>query len=244
MKYMGSKSRHAKHILPIILKDREPDQWYVEPFVGGANVIDKVDGNRIGADINPYVIAMLDALSKGWEPPQEIDKNTYDKHRKMYYQSDIREAHLTGYIGVNGSYNGRFYDGGYAGVTPIKGGGVRNYPLEAYKNVMKQSPTLAGVKFICCSYLDIEIPKNSIIYCDPPYQNSKEYRAGTVIYEEFWQWCRDKVTDGHQVFVSEYDAPSDFVCVWSKGVNSSLTKDTGEKKATEKLFIKYPSDKG
>ena len=42
MKYMGSKARIAKHILPIILKDRKPNQWYSEPFTGGANLIDKV----------------------------------------------------------------------------------------------------------------------------------------------------------------------------------------------------------
>ena len=44
MKYMGSKNRIAKHILPIILKDRKENQYYVEPFVGGANMIDKVQG--------------------------------------------------------------------------------------------------------------------------------------------------------------------------------------------------------
>ena len=38
MKYMGSKNRIAKYILPIILKDRKEGQWYVEPFVGGANM--------------------------------------------------------------------------------------------------------------------------------------------------------------------------------------------------------------
>lgn len=59
MKYMGSKRRIAKHILPIILKDRKEEQWYVEPFVGGANIIDKVVGNRIGADCNGYLIALL-----------------------------------------------------------------------------------------------------------------------------------------------------------------------------------------
>ena len=32
MKYMGSKARFTKEILPIILKDRKPEQWYVEPF--------------------------------------------------------------------------------------------------------------------------------------------------------------------------------------------------------------------
>lgn len=36
MKYMGSKARHAKELLPIILANRKQGQWYVEPFVGGA----------------------------------------------------------------------------------------------------------------------------------------------------------------------------------------------------------------
>lgn len=59
MIYMGSKNRIAKDILPIILKDRKPEQWYVEPMVGGGNLIDKVEGLRIGADANPYVIEAL-----------------------------------------------------------------------------------------------------------------------------------------------------------------------------------------
>lgn len=46
---MGSKRRIAKDILPIILENRTPEQFYVEPFVGGANMIDKVQGKRIGA---------------------------------------------------------------------------------------------------------------------------------------------------------------------------------------------------
>ena len=46
MKYMGSKARHAKELLPIILKDRKEGQWYVEPFVGGCNMIDKVTGKQ------------------------------------------------------------------------------------------------------------------------------------------------------------------------------------------------------
>lgn len=41
---MGSKNRIAKHLLPIMLKEAEKHgitKW-VEPFVGGANMIDKV----------------------------------------------------------------------------------------------------------------------------------------------------------------------------------------------------------
>lgn len=35
MKYMGSKARHAKHILPFIVEALKTKQQYIEPFVGG-----------------------------------------------------------------------------------------------------------------------------------------------------------------------------------------------------------------
>ena len=44
MKYQGSKSRIAKYIVPIIQKCIDDNEIikYIEPFVGGANVIDKI----------------------------------------------------------------------------------------------------------------------------------------------------------------------------------------------------------
>lgn len=44
IKYMGSKSRMAKEIVPIIQSyiDSNTINNYYEPFVGGANVIDKI----------------------------------------------------------------------------------------------------------------------------------------------------------------------------------------------------------
>ena len=62
MKYMGSKARFSKEILPIILKDRNPEQWYVEPFAGGMNAICEVQGNRIANDKNLHLIAMWKGL--------------------------------------------------------------------------------------------------------------------------------------------------------------------------------------
>lgn len=35
MKYMGSKARIANEILSIILKNRLPNQYYIEPFYDG-----------------------------------------------------------------------------------------------------------------------------------------------------------------------------------------------------------------
>ena len=67
MKYMGSKNRIAKHLLPIMLKEAERHgitKW-VEPFVGGGGMIDKVPSTfeRVGYDLNPHTIqAMIDML--------------------------------------------------------------------------------------------------------------------------------------------------------------------------------------
>ena len=52
MKYMGSKRRIAKHILPIILKNRKENQVFYDLFVGGGNILDKVCGRRVANDNN------------------------------------------------------------------------------------------------------------------------------------------------------------------------------------------------
>jgi len=238
MKYMGSKNRISKYILPLILKDRSSEQFYVEPFVGGANLIDKVSGNRIGGDNNLYLISMWKALQDGWKPPENISKKLYNECRKKYNEKSYKEEELKliGYVGFSGSYGGRFYDGGYAGVVGTKENKKRNYPAEAYRNIMKQIPSISEVSFIHSSYLDLDIPKNSIIYCDIPYNNSKKYKSsGNFNYEEFWEWCRNKTKEGHSVFVSEYEAPQDFLCIWEKEINNSLSLNG--RKANEKLFI-------
>lgn len=60
---MGSKNRIAKHLLPIMLAEAEKHgiTTWVEPFVGGANMIDKVPDSfeRIGCDLNDHVIHAL-----------------------------------------------------------------------------------------------------------------------------------------------------------------------------------------
>lgn len=59
MKYMGSKSRIKKHIVPILqnLIDTNGIETYIEPFVGGANIIDSIDcPNRIGGDLHDKLI--------------------------------------------------------------------------------------------------------------------------------------------------------------------------------------------
>lgn len=224
---MGSKARHAKELLPIILANRAEDQWYVEPFVGGANMIDKVDGNRIGADYNEYLSEMWKAVSNGWMPPSKFEESEYSNVRT---NKDSYDKALVAYVGFALSYSGKWF-GGWC----RDGAGKRDYVTESYKNACKQFPLLRGVDFRHSSYQDLDIPEKSIIYCDPPYKDTTKYKDA-FDHEPFYEWCRQKHKEGHQVFVSEYQMPDDFVCVWSKEVNNSLTKDTGSKKGVEKLF--------
>lgn len=237
MKYMGSKSRIAKHILPIILDGRKDGQYYVEPFCGGCNMIDKVPGNRIANDSNPYLIAMWEALSWGWDPPKIIDREYYRDVRECYNQNtDVYPMHYMGWVGFVGSYNGRFFDGGYAGHSVMNAaGGARDYIGEASRNILAQVPLMKGVQFTNRSYADMSIPPNSIIYCDPPYAGVKKY-SYSIDHENFWGWCREKVAEGHEVFVSEYNAPDDFVCIWDQELKTTMNPCT-TKRAVEKLFI-------
>lgn len=92
-----------------------------------------------------------------------------------------------------------------------------------------------GAKFTVGSYLNMNIPKGSTVYCDPPYASTTGYK-GSFDHDEFWGWCEMQAINGCRVFVSEYTAPDNFEVVWQKTVTNSLTKDTGSKSGVEKLF--------
>ena len=87
--YLGSKNRLSKHIAPIIQSYIDKGcNGYLEPFVGGANMIDKIQcDNKIGSDVDRYVIATLQGLQNGLEPPREVSKELYDdiKNNKDNY---------------------------------------------------------------------------------------------------------------------------------------------------------------
>jgi DNA adenine methylase len=227
MKYMGSKRRIAKYILPIILKDRTEDSWYVEPFVGGANIIDKVQGKRIGNDINKYLIALLQEMQKDTFTLPFIGEKEY---KEIQNNKNKYEDWLVGYTGFNLSFGAKWFGGYRRDKT-----GIRNYENEAQQNLKAQRLLIKNIIFTCGSYITMSIPDNYIIYCDPPYANTTKYKD-KFNHDEFWDWCRIK-SKNNKVYISEYTAPEDFKCIWSKEIVSSLTKDTGSKTGVEKLFI-------
>ena len=228
MVYMGSKNRIAKELIPIITKDLKPNQWYVEPFVGGANMIDKIEHPyKLGADNNKYLIALLEAVQNGQELPEHITK---DEYIAVKTNKDNYPDWYVGFVGFVSSFRAKFF-GGYSGYCTTKTGIQRNYIKERINNILKQN--LDGIKLVCSSYDALDIPANSIIYCDPPYNGTTKYKD-SFDSDAFWQWCRDKAKEGHTVYVSEYNAPEDFQCIWEKQIDSNLGGTS--KTATEKLF--------
>lgn len=143
MKYQGSKGRHAKDILPIMLAGRTEGQFFVEPFVGGANVLDKVDGPRIGNDMHAKLIDMWRAVSGGWVPmsAESFSEEWYNVAKK-YRNDDFSDTRnidsgltnaIIGFTGFALSYGGKWF-GGYRRDKD----GKRNYADEAVRAAEKQ----------------------------------------------------------------------------------------------------------
>lgn len=234
MKYQGNKQRYVKHILPIMLAERKPKQAWVEPFCGSCSVLQNVKGWRIANDKNKYLIAMWNALCKhDAKYPLHIERDFYKDVRNSYNRKDGRYSDgVIGWVGFMGSFNGRFFDGGYSG-HDVKG---RDYIGENIRNTMAQVPYLKGVKFTSHEYYDVDYPTNSLIYCDPPYKNTKQYATSKDFdHEKFYVWCRWMSSLGYKIFVSEYEMPDDFKCVWQMDVKTAQNPHK-TKLATEKLF--------
>ena len=228
MQYTGSKRRIAKEIIPIMEKVRNGRIW-VEPFVGGANLIDKVQGKRIGADSNHYIIALLQAMQNGWLPPTTITEWEYNE---MKAAPELYPAELIGFAFTACSFGGRWAD------VYARNAQNANYALRGCNNLKEQAPNLEGVKFVHSSYEALDIPDNSLIYCDPPYAKTVRYKDA-FDSAKFWEWARRKSQEGFPLFVSEYEAPEDFVAIWQKEIPVTLNNqgNSTKRSAVEKLFI-------
>ena len=229
MQYMGSKRRLAKHIVTIIKSLRKDGQTYVEPFVGGGNLIEKIDGNRIGSDINPDCIqALCDIRDNVEQLPRTNAEFTEEDYKKLRVTHDYR---FRSYAGFAFSWGGKWL-GGWA-----RNSKNRDYVATAFHSAMKQSPLLQGVTFLCCSYDDLVVPDESFIYCDPPYKGTTSYRH-YFDNSKFFDWCVCMHDKGHTVLVSEYFAPDTrFRCVWEGSIVNGLVKDGDKRVARERLFL-------
>lgn len=240
MNYMGSKASISSSIVHIIQKCIMFSGYdhYIEPFVGGANIIEHVKCNiRVGADINRYLISLLRyaQLHEISDFPEDITYEEYCSVRDAFnIKSAKYEDWYVGCVGFLASFNGRFFDGGFA--KPHYSDDQYREPYKEHlRNLMKQN--LSGIDFICCDYKSFSNISNHVVYCDPPYANTKDYNGNKDFdSDEFWDFAR-KLSNSNIVLISEQTAPKDFIEIWSQDVKRQINTSDDKFTVSEKLYV-------
>lgn len=228
MRYFGGKTRICKEIAIFLESVRKPDQSFLSPFVGGGWVENLIKDPKTCCDKHTYLISMYQELQKGWIPPKNLTKEEYDHINA----NKDEKPYLTGFVGFGCSFAGKWF-GGYAKDTTN-----RNYCLNAHNSILKKMKGLKNTIFLCKDYQELN-PKDMIIYCDPPYKGTTQYDkqiVGNFNHNTFWDTIRIW-SKRNLVFISEYVAPEDFKCVWSKNVKLDIRdKNDNKLNRIEKLF--------
>lgn len=225
MHYLGGKMRLQKYIVPILQKNMR--NTYIEPFVGAGWIFTNIDANiMIAGDNHPDLILMWNALLDGWTPPSNITEEEYQ------IQKYSEPSALRGFIGFASSFGGKWF-GGYARDRRYP----RSYTLNGYNSILKKVNRIKSknVSFICSDYRDLDIPEDSIIYADPPYNGFTGYHNNKFDSSLFWKWCREQRVP---VFISEYSAPDDFIPIATFTTKTDLKNENNKPiSRIEKLFI-------
>lgn len=222
MHYLGSKARHAAEIISITCANRRPNQWYVEPFVGGGNVINKVEqgAGRIANDKNYGMVALLDALGNhNWTPPETMTQKEWKAIMKggIREEDDLLQKALFAFAATGPTF-GSMWCGQWAKDYPgMEGTRYR----QARDAALKDAPGLKGITFFSDSYDKLDIPEGAIVYCDPPYAGTTGYSGAVRKIKDgdstssnewradpFWRWADALALAGCDVYVSEYKGPS------------------------------------
>ena len=225
MQYLGGKSRIAKEISKIFNDNKR--ESFVSLFCGTCSVESLVDFPNITLnDAHPYLIACLQDFQKGREFPDVITEEDY---KRIKHEVD-KDPALSGFVGFGCSFGAKWW-GGYA--RQKKG---LNYALTAKKSLGRKFKTLMNAKILNRDYRSVEVPDNSVVYCDPPYKGTTKYSNSKEFdHAEFWNYIRE-LSKNNLVFVSELNAPEDFKVAWSKDFTRNLDAKTVFV-SSEKLFV-------
>lgn len=220
---MGGKSRIRRDIAGYVNANSDRNSAFVSLFCGSCAVESLIDAQqKICNDAHPYIIAMWRALQRGRKFPERITEEEY-YHIK---ENKTEDSALAGFVGFGCSYGGKWW-GGLA--RERRGDNFCKAPNISIVG-------LEHAEFICLDYRDVVIPPNSTVYCDPPYKATTGYSTGAFDHKAFWEYMR-KISKNNNVFISEENAPEDFVCVWQKPLRRQIDNQ-GENTfvRTEKLF--------
>jgi DNA adenine methylase len=232
---MGGKHRQGPKIAEFVKMVLKPRQWYVEPFCGALGAAWRVNHNKmILGDVSEALINMWKTFQDmNFELPDVITEKQYNKIKNIRDPSDWRTA----YYGFGASFGGSYF----TTFAFRQGNHTNPRALKRLTNLKRN----INAKFVCSDYKKLKIPKSSVVYCDPPYENrTKCHDFNTFNTEEFWQWCRNQVKSRDIVLVTSFVVPNDFVVLHNFG--DTVTRHYLGKKpdGTQELLVCHKSQKG
>ena len=256
MQYLGGKSRISKQIAEVIneisgwkikncktigtdnyehqffQREREREReskCFVSLFCGTCSIESKIEGfdKMILNDNHEYLIELLKGVQNGYELPEFISEQDYKYIREHKDDDKV----LSGFVGFGCSFGGKWF-GGYA-----RNKTNTNYALQSKKSLLKDMDTLMDVEFTCQDYRNVILPNDCVVYADPPYNGTTGYGKEKFNSDAFWEYMRN-ISKEHLVFISEQNAPEDFIPIWEKPFTRTLDVNKNNQfKVTEKLFI-------
>lgn len=210
--YMGGKTRSLKHLIPVLQAHAQPGQPYIEPFVGGGSVLEAMFDParpRVASDINRALICFYRAVQKGWLPPDEI---TEDDYARLKLANDPKDP-TTAFAATQCAFAASWF-AGYARTNDASGKQV-NLAARGKRKILARRHLIEGVVFLHGGYQIHSEARDCLIYCDPPYDETAQYRGAAknaFVSAAFWEWVR-AMGRFNTVIVSEYGAPPDIECI-------------------------------
>lgn len=253
MRYCGSKKRYAKYIIPYLIGAiKNENTTFIDMCCGGCSIVSEMPHKKkIAVDNNEYLISLWNKLKQNVLNGFPCDGIPFDITEEQYYS--IKECwlnkdgrwpnYMIGYVANALSYGSSWFNG-FAKPNYNKSnkyGQPENHCHEAYNSLKKQLLNfkfIENTNFICSSFENFEIPSDSVLYIDPPYIGTKKYKDDFP-HEQFYEWCRKISKKNVKIFMSEYDAPDDFECIWQMEKKDGLGTQKGKKQniKVEKLFV-------
>lgn len=216
MQYLGGKSKLAKHIAPFLVKalDEIPSRTFVEPFVGGFNIVPALTPRPeviICNDAHPGLRPLYEAVRDGWDPPKELDEPTYHALRANW----TWDMPTVAFAAFGCSFGGKEW-GGYA-----RNSRGDDFVSQARRGLLKKRPAMQKVHFTTLNYTELQIAPGSVVYCDPPYAGTTQYKIA-IEPEEFAEWCRKLHSNYCAVFISEFQVLDGTEVVWQHARNIQI----------------------
>ena len=234
--YLGSKNRIAKDIIEVLPSGHR----FVDLFAGGcamthaALASGKYDCSLTN---DKFPVCGVDlfkmAVNGEFDDKKYLKLSCYDE----FYERRYIDPWMISMFGWNGStiyFAGKNSQAGkmisnnnITDIITLAQFGCKS-PIQRLNRLrkLKGCVDLTKVEFYQMDYTNYQFREGDVVYCDPPYRNTSNYRHTKEKFDndQFWQWVR---TRDYPVYVSEYSAPDDFISIFEKkrgGIQSGCWK--------------------